>query len=77
MHDNAGEPVVFGPIPSRRLGMSLGVNNVFRKYCSYSCIYCQAGHTTRLVIDRRKFYEPPRLVDTVVRIVEEKKELMQ
>ncbi len=74
MISGASEPLVFGPIPSRRLGMSLGVNNVYQKYCSYSCMYCQAGHTTNLVIDRREFYDPNRLVDAVVRVVEEKRE---
>ena len=53
-----GVQTIFGPILSRRLGRSLGVNNVFRKYCSYSCIYCQAGRTTNLTIERRKFHEP-------------------
>ncbi len=61
------ESIVFGPVPSRRLGYSLGVNNVFDKYCSYSCIYCQAGHTTRLIIKRRAFYDPLHLVDEVVK----------
>ncbi|MCD6196240.1 MAG: radical SAM protein [Staphylothermus sp.] len=58
--------IVFGPVPSRRLGYSLGVNNVYDKYCSYSCIYCQAGRTTRLVIDRMKFYEVNELVQQVI-----------
>lgn len=58
--------IVFGPVPSRRLGYSLGVNNVYDKYCSYSCIYCQAGRTTRLVIDRMKFYDVDELVQQVI-----------
>ncbi len=58
--------IVFGPVPSRRLGMSLGVNNVFEKYCSYSCVYCSAGHTTHLIIERTKFYEPEVIVKEVV-----------
>lgn len=32
--------VTFGPVPSRRLGHSLGINNIPPKHCSYSCIYC-------------------------------------
>ena len=36
--------IAFGPIPSRRLGLSLGINNIVsRKVCSYSCVYCQIG----------------------------------
>lgn len=50
--------LVFGPVPSRRLGRSLGVNNVYPKTCSYSCVYCQLGRTTMLTIERRPFYRP-------------------
>jgi len=48
-------PIVFGPVPSRRLGRSLGVNNIPPKTCSYACVYCQAGRTLRLEIERRSF----------------------
>lgn len=48
--------VVFGPIPSRRLGRSLGVNNIPPKICSYSCIYCQIGLTDSMSIERKGFY---------------------
>jgi wyosine [tRNA(Phe)-imidazoG37] synthetase (radical SAM superfamily) len=50
--------ITFGPVPSRRLGRSLGVNNIPPKICSYSCIYCQVGGTTALRIDRKPFYAP-------------------
>ncbi len=46
---------VFGPVPSRRLGRSLGVDLVPFKHCSYDCIYCQLGRTTRKTIERRTF----------------------
>jgi wyosine [tRNA(Phe)-imidazoG37] synthetase (radical SAM superfamily) len=46
----------FGPVPSRRLGRSLGINNIPPKSCSYSCIYCQVGRTTDMGIERRSFY---------------------
>ena len=48
--------IIFGPIPSRRLGRSLGINNIPPKVCSYSCIYCQLGKTDSLSIERRDFY---------------------
>lgn len=48
----------FGPIPSRRLGQSLGINNISPKHCSYSCIYCQVGKTDHLSIGRQEFYDP-------------------
>jgi len=51
--------ISFGPIPSRRLGKSLGINNISSaKKCSYSCIYCQVGITRKLSITRRNFFEP-------------------
>ena len=44
---------VFGPVPSRRLGRSLGVDLVPFKTCSYDCIYCQLGSTTCRTIERK------------------------
>jgi wyosine [tRNA(Phe)-imidazoG37] synthetase (radical SAM superfamily) len=46
---------VFGPVPSRRLGRSLGVDLVPFKTCSYDCIYCQLGRTTCKTIERREW----------------------
>lgn len=43
---------LFGPVPSRRLGMSLGVDLVPHKVCSLNCIYCECGKTTNLTVDR-------------------------
>ena len=48
---------LYGPVPSRRLGRSLGVDIVPLKVCSYDCVYCQLGRTTRLTA------EPEELVD--------------
>jgi wyosine [tRNA(Phe)-imidazoG37] synthetase (radical SAM superfamily) len=42
---------IFGPVPSRRLGKSLGVNVIPPKICSYSCVYCQLGRTRKLQIE--------------------------
>jgi len=58
--------IAFGPVPSRRLGRSLGINNIPPKVCSYSCVYCQVGRTVELAVERRAFYPP----DEVVRQVE-------
>lgn len=49
--------IVFGPVPSRRLGRSLGINNIPPKICTYSCAYCQLGHTLKLQVQRQAFYE--------------------
>ncbi|MCG6911418.1 MAG: radical SAM protein [Deltaproteobacteria bacterium] len=48
----------FGPVPSRRLGMSMGINNIPSKVCTYACIYCQVGRTTLMTKNRREFYRP-------------------
>ncbi|MBN1942760.1 MAG: radical SAM protein [Phycisphaerae bacterium] len=46
---------IFGPVPSRRLGRSLGVDLVPFKTCSYDCIYCQLGRTTCKTVERREW----------------------
>ncbi len=51
--------ISFGPIPSRRLGKSLGVNNIASpKVCTYSCVYCQVGLTHQFSVTRQAFYDP-------------------
>ncbi len=56
--------VAFGPVPSRRLGISLGINNIASpKACSYSCVYCQIGLTRILSGKRVAFYEPEVLFE--------------
>ena len=62
--------IVYGPVPSRRLGRSLGVNHVPPKTCSYSCVYCQLGRTDNMICDRRKFYEPEIVFEKVREKVE-------
>ncbi len=49
--------ITFGPLTSRRLGYSLGVNHILSKYCSYDCVYCQVGPTKPLTIKRQNFYD--------------------
>ncbi|SHJ86942.1 Wyosine [tRNA(Phe)-imidazoG37] synthetase, radical SAM superfamily [Tangfeifania diversioriginum] len=56
---------VFGPVPSRRLGKSLGVNNIPYKICTYSCIYCQVGKAIKMQINRQEFYKPDDLAGEV------------
>ncbi len=46
---------LFGPVPSRRLGMSLGVDLVPHKVCSLNCIYCECGRTTELTLKRKEY----------------------
>lgn len=53
--------IAFGPVPSRRLGRSLGINNIAPKHCSYSCVYCQVGPTDAQEITPRPFYPPQEI----------------
>ena len=46
---------VYGPVPSRRLGRSLGIDLVPFKTCTYDCVYCQLGRTTNKTIDRQEY----------------------
>lgn len=46
---------LFGPVPSRRLGVSLGVDLVPHKVCSLNCVYCEVGSTTNLTLERREY----------------------
>ncbi len=64
----------FGPVPSRRLGRSLGINNIPPKVCSYACVYCQVGRTLRMRTDRQTFYPPDELVAEVFAAVDRSRE---
>lgn len=56
------ENITFGPVPSRRLGRSLGINNIPPKICTYSCVYCQLGRTLYMRLERGAFYEPDKIL---------------
>ncbi len=63
--------MVFGPIPSRRLGRSLGINNIPPKICSYSCVYCQLGRTVKLREEPSYYYSPNQIFNQVAQRVEQ------
>jgi wyosine [tRNA(Phe)-imidazoG37] synthetase (radical SAM superfamily) len=63
--------IAFGPVPSRRLGHSLGVNNIPAKTCSYGCVYCQVGRTTCMAIERKAFYDPDFILAAVEKKIEQ------
>jgi wyosine [tRNA(Phe)-imidazoG37] synthetase (radical SAM superfamily) len=46
---------LFGPVPSRRLGISLGIDLVPMKTCTLNCIYCECGESTHLTLERREY----------------------
>jgi len=63
------ERIVFGPVPSRRLGQSLGINNIPPKICSYSCLYCQIGRTFNISTERKEFYPVGKIVGETEKIL--------
>lgn len=63
--------IAFGPVPSRRLGRSLGINNIPPKVCTYACVYCQVGKTNRLMVERRPFYETREIFASVRKQVQQ------
>ena len=56
-------PQIFGPVPSRRLGLSLGIDLIPHKTCSYDCIYCQVGKTTDRKIQTTSFVDISEVID--------------
>ncbi|MBW2296897.1 MAG: radical SAM protein [Deltaproteobacteria bacterium] len=64
----------FGPVPSRRLGQSMGINNIPSKVCTYACIYCQVGQTSLMQKNRDAFYASKKIVkDAQNRLAKAKK----
>ncbi len=57
--------LVFGPIPSRRLGQSLGIDPIPLKTCNWNCVYCQLGRSTPLVNERKNYFVPEAILAEV------------
>ena len=57
---------LFGPVPSRRLGMSLGVDLVPKKVCSLNCVYCEVGKTTLLTTNRKEYINYNEITDELL-----------
>ncbi|MGC8497449.1 MAG: radical SAM protein [Thermoplasmata archaeon] len=62
--------IVFGPVPSRRLGRSVGINNIPNKICSYNCVYCQLGNTIKQDNSRKSFYSPSEIYNEAMKKIE-------
>ena len=60
---------IYGPVPSRRLGLSLGVSPIPKKTCNYSCIYCQLGRTDRMTNTRKMFYPVQAILDELDEVI--------
>jgi wyosine [tRNA(Phe)-imidazoG37] synthetase (radical SAM superfamily) len=65
--NNSEFEYVYGPVPSRRLGRSLGVDLVPFKTCTYDCVYCQLGRTTNKTLERKEYVPIDRVVAEVAR----------
>ena len=60
---------IFGPVPSRRLGLSLGVDLVPRKVCTQDCVYCQVGRTTVKTVRRGDFVPLQEVLDELGQVL--------
>ena len=56
---------IFGPVPSRRLGMSLGIDLVPHKTCSLNCVYCESGETTNLTVTRKEYVPTDAVISEI------------
>ena len=59
----------YGPVPSRRLGRSVGVSPIPEKTCSYSCVYCQLGRTKTLTTKRHSFFPKEAVFADIEKVV--------
>ncbi|MBW1824631.1 MAG: radical SAM protein [Deltaproteobacteria bacterium] len=66
---------VFGPVLSRRLGFSLGVDLVPFKTCSLDCIYCQLGKTTHKTIERQAYVSPDSVISEVKEVLKQNQKI--
>jgi len=65
---------IYGPVPSRRLGRSLGIDPIPSKTCNYQCIYCQLGKTTKFTNERRDFYPRDEIYKEMEESINQNKE---
>ena len=68
------ENFVYGPVPSRRLGRSLGVDLVPYKVCSYDCIYCQLGRTKEKTIERKPYIAAEKILNQLYQRLKERRQ---
>ncbi len=64
--------LVYGPVPSRRLGQSLGVDPISFKTCNYNCVYCQLDRTRPVTNERWDFFSPEAILAQVRRALEDR-----
>ncbi len=66
---------VYGPVPSRRLGQSLGVSPIPEKTCNYNCIYCQLGKTTNFTNHRKRFFNPKDILAEISEAIRQERKI--
>jgi len=66
---------IFGPVPSRRLGFSLGIDPIPFKTCTLDCIYCQLGRTTHKTVERKEYVHSNQILKELEKFLKEKKKI--
>ena len=66
---------LFGPVPSRRLGVSLGIDLIPFKTCSLDCVYCECGKTTVLTEERKEYVQTTEVLEELKKYLDTKPEL--
>lgn len=61
---------LFGPVPSRRLGMSLGIDLVPKKVCTLNCVYCEVGRTTKLTLEPKEYIKSNIIIEEITHYFE-------
>lgn len=74
-NSNKNISYLFGPVPSRRLGISLGIDLVPYKTCSMDCIYCESGCTTDLTMQRKEYFPTKDIIKELDAYLSQKPEL--
>lgn len=72
MSAETADKYVYGPVPSRRLGISLGISPIPKKTCNYSCIYCQLGRTDHMTNRRSLYFPLEDILSELDRVIQEK-----
>ena len=62
---------VFGPVPSRRLGVSLGVDLVLSKSCNLNCIFCECGATKKIQLERQRFKDMNEILNEIQSVLKD------
>ena len=62
---------VFGPVPSRRLGVSLGVDLVVSKSCNLNCIFCECGATKKIQLERKRFKDMNEILEEISTVLKD------